>query len=376
MSKTPFSPPKLPLPIDLETKAVLKKLSTARSALAELKGVAGIVPNEEILINTLSLQEAKDSSAIENIVTTQDDLFRSDVTANQFASLAAKEVYNYARALREGFYTVKKTGLITCNDIITIQETLEENRAGFRRLPGTELKNEQTGETVFIPPQNYDDIAIYMSNLEKFINDDSLSDIDPLLKMAIIHHQFETIHPFYDGNGRTGRIVNILYLVRQGLLSTPVLYLSRFINQNKMNYYRLLQEVRTKSRWEAWILYMPDGVEQTSRQTTILVHAIKRLMQEHKIRIRKELPRIYSQDLLNSIFCHPYSKISFVERDLRVTRLTATRYLDALTRISIMHKIKIGRDSYYLNQGLVNLLTNVQELWSPLPPPHSQTGNV
>ena len=143
-----------------------------------------------------------------------------------------------------------------------------------------------------------------------------------------------------------------------------------------MNYYRLLQEVRTKSRWEAWILYMPDGVEQTSRQTTILVHAIKRLMQEHKIRIRKELPRIYSQDLLNSIFCHPYSKISFVERDLRVTRLTATRYLDALTRISIMHKIKIGRDSYYLNQGLVNLLTNVQELWSPLPPPHSQTGNV
>jgi len=365
MSEKAFLPPLLPLGLDLESKPILKKLASARSALAELKGVTGIVPNENILINTLSLQEAKDSSAIENIVTTHDDLFRSDVLANQFASLAAKEVHSYATALREGFRSVQKSGLITSNDILKIQETLEANRAGFRKLPGTELKNEQTGETVFIPPQNHDDIVRLMSNLEAFLNDDQLSDLDPLVKMAIIHHQFETIHPFYDGNGRTGRIINILYLVKQGLLGTPVLYLSRYINQNKTSYYRLLQSVRTMGTWEEWILYILDGVEQTAGQTTLLVHEIKKLMQGHKTKIRKELPRIYSQDLLNSIFGHPYSKISFVERDLRVTRLTATRYLDELARIGIMYKMRRGRESYYLNEGLVKLLSNVQELWNP-----------
>ena len=240
-----YKPSLLPLGIELETRPVLKKLASARSALAELKGVSGLVPNEEILINTLSLQEAKDSSAIENIVTTQDDLFRSDELAEQFASMAAKEVYNYARALREAFSKVRETGLITCNDILAMQATLEENRAGFRRLPGTELKNEHTGETVFIPPQTYDEIIVSMVNLEKFINDDGISELDPLVKMAVIHHQFESIHPFYDGNGRTGRMINILYLVRQGLLGSPVLYLSRYINQNKNDYYRLLQSVRT-----------------------------------------------------------------------------------------------------------------------------------
>ena len=364
MSKKPYLPPLLPLTVDLETKAVLKKLASARGALAELKGVTGIVPNEGILINTLSLQEAKDSSAIENIVTTHDDLFRSDVLANQFASLAAKEVHSYARALRDGFQVVKQTGLITNNDVLNIQSTLEANRAGFRRLPGTELKNEQTGETVFVPPQNYDDIIRLMSNLELFLNDDTISDLDPLVKMAIIHHQVETIHPFYDGNGRTGRIINILYLVKQGLLGTPVLYLSRYINQNKQDYYRLLQSTRLSGTWEAWTLFMLDGIEQTSKQTIVLVHAIKDLMQRQKNLIRKELPRIYSQDLLNTIFGHPYSKIAFLERDLRVSRITAARYLTELVRIGVMRKLRVGRDNYYLNEGLVGLLSNVQALWA------------
>jgi Fic family protein len=358
-----YTLPILPLNIDLETKPVLKKLAGAHRALAELKGTARLVPNEIILINTLSIQEAKDSSAIENIVTTHDELFKSDLSANQFASLAAKEVHSYGRALREGFQTVRKTGLITNNDILTIQATLEENRAGFRKLPGTELRNDITGATVFVPPQNVDDILKAMSNLEFFINDPAISPLDPLIKMAIIHHQFETIHPFYDGNGRTGRILNILYLVQQGLLGTPILYLSRYINQNKTDYYRLLQAVRDDGAWEAWVMYMLEGVEQTARQTIQLVHAIRDLMQSHKVKMRRDLPRIYSQDLLNTIFSHPYSKIAYVERDLGVKRLTATKYLDALTEIGLMAKMKIGRDSYYLNKELVELLGNVQALW-------------
>jgi Fic family protein len=355
-----FAPPLLPLAIDLETKPVLKKLASAHRALAELKGAAGLVPNEAILINTLSLQEAKDSSAIENIITTHDDLYRSDDVAERFASLAAKEVYAYARAMREGFQTVRSTGLITINDILAMQATLERNQAGFRRLPGTALKNDKTGEVVFTPPQSYDEIVPLMDNLERFINDENTLDLDPLVKMAVIHHQFETIHPFYDGNGRTGRILNILYLVKENLLATPVLYLSRYINQHKADYYRLLQAVRTDGAWEEWLIFMLDGVEQMAGQTTRLVHRIRDLMLDHKVRLRNELPRIYSQDLLNNMFSHPYSKIAFVERDLRVSRITATRYLDELTRIGLMRKLKIGRESYYMNRALLDLLGNVQ----------------
>jgi Fic family protein len=272
-------------------------------------------------------------------------------------------VHNYARALREGFQKVRATSLITLNDIEAIQATLEENRAGFRRLPGTELKNERTGATVFVPPQTYDDILAGMANLERFINEPTVSDLDPLVKMAIVHHQFESIHPFYDGNGRTGRILNILFLVQQGLLTTPVLYLSRYINQQKGDYYRLLQAVREQGSWEEWVMFMLEGVEQTSRQTTLLVHAIKDLMQAHKVKIRSELPRVYSQDLLNSLFGHPYSKIAFLQRDLGVTRVTATKYLEALTELGLLHKIRFGRDNYFINKDLVDLLSNVQALW-------------
>ena len=357
-----YIPPLLPLPVELETRAVLKKLNTAHRALAELKGAAGLVPNEAILINTLSLQEAKDSSAIENIITTHDDLYRSDALANRFASVAAKEVYSYARAMREGFQAVRARGLITVNDILAMQATLEENQAGFRKLPGTALKNDKTGEVVFTPPQTHDEIVALMDNLETFINGDAAEGLDPLVRMAVIHHQFETIHPFYDGNGRTGRILNILYLVKEQLLLTPVLYLSRYINQNKADYYRLLQAVRTDGAWEEWLIYMLDGVEQMAGQTTRLVHRIRDLMLMHKAHIRSELPRIYSQDLLNNIFSHPYSKIAFVERDLGVSRITATRYLDELARIGVMAKIRSGRDNYYVNEALFDLLGNVQDV--------------
>jgi Fic family protein len=200
-----YTIPLLPLTQEIETKTVLKKLAFTHKALAELNGVAESIPNEAIILNTLSLQEAKDSSAIENIITTHDELYSSDSVTQQFASTAAKEVYNYAQALKEGFLFVRQRQLITCNQIIEIQAILEQTKAGFRKLPGTALKNNQTGETIYTPPQSYDTIVNLMSNLEFFINDNSLSDADPLVKMAIIHHQFESIHPFYDGNGRTGR---------------------------------------------------------------------------------------------------------------------------------------------------------------------------
>ena len=341
--------PLLPLGFDLETKAVLKKTAAARSALAEMKGAALSIPNESILISTLSLQEAKDSSAIENIVTTHDELYQGDYRKKEFKSLASKEVHSYAEALRWGFETVRQQGFISNNDIVRVQATLEGNEAGFRKVLGTELRNEQTGETVYVPPQTYDEVVALMNNLERFINLDELCEWDPLVKMAVIHHQFESIHPFYDGNGRTGRIVNILYLVKEGLLNLPILYLSRYINQNKSDYYRLLQKVRTDNAWEEWVLYMLEGVEQTSLQNIQLINGIKNLMRSHKDRIRTELPKIYSQDLLNNLFRHPYTKIDFVMTDLQVSRLTATRYLDELDQIGIVQKIKLGKDNFYIN---------------------------
>jgi Fic family protein len=346
---------------DIESKAILKQLPKAHAALAELKGVAASMPNQTILVGTLSLQEAKDSSEIENIITTHDELYRSDYAKQQFASFAAKEVHNYAAALRAGFEQVKRTGLLTLNDILSIQAGIEQNRAGLRKLPGTALKNDRTGETIFTPPQHPDDIATLMSDLEAFINQPELCDWDPLVKMAIIHHQFESIHPFYDGNGRTGRIINILYLVQQGLQNVPVLYLSRYINRNKADYYRLLQSVRDAGDWEAWILWMLRGVEQTAQQTTLLIGEIKTLMQTSKEKLRRELPKIYSQDLINNLFKHPYTKVEFVMEDLLVHRSTAVRYLDALVKSQILSKYKLGKDNYYFNTALYRLLDGVGE---------------
>lgn len=353
--------PLLPHIGDVESKVVLKKAAKAHQALAELKGVVASIPNQAILLNTLSLQEAKDSSAIENIITTQDDLYQSDSSTQQFLSLAAKEVHSYAIALRNGFEQVLSTGLLTERHILEIQICIEENNAGYRTQAGTVLKNKKTGEIVYEPPQHSDAIIQYMRNLEQFINDDELCDWDDLVKMAVIHHQFESIHPFYDGNGRTGRIINILFLVKQGLLGLPILYLSRYINTHKVVYYDLLQQVRDHGKWEEWILFMLDAIEQTSRQTTILVSKIRDLMQHHKIFLRDQLPKIYSQDLINNMFCHPYTKIDFVVNELQVTRQTASRYLDDIVEIGLLSKHKIGKDNYYLNDDLYNLLLAVGE---------------
>ncbi|MFC3561037.1 Fic family protein [Pedobacter jamesrossensis] len=354
--------PTLPLPQDVETKAVLKRLNAVRAALAALNGVAESIPNERIILNTLSLQEAKDSSAIENIVTTHDELYTSDSITRQFTSHAAKEVYNYAQALLEGFNQVRESGLITINHILKLQALLEENDAGFRKVPGTALKNDQTGETVYTPPQELDKIIELMGNLENFINDEALTDLDPVVKMAIIHHQFESIHPFYDGNGRTGRIINILYLVKENLLKLPILYLSRYINQNKSTYYRLLQETRETNDWEPWILYMLDAVGETALQTSFIIREIKKLMVIHKQKIRSELPKIYSQDLINSLFKHPYTKIEFIKNDLGIARKTAGRHLDQLCETGLITKNKIGKENYYFNNDLIELLINVSSL--------------
>ncbi|SDN51486.1 Fic family protein [Pseudomonas jinjuensis] len=358
----PSSLQPLPVAADLESRSVLKKLARAHQALAELKGVVDSMPNQHILIDTLALQEAKDSSAIENIITTHDDLYRSDSVARQFVSVAAKEVHNYATALKNGFSQVKRTGLLTTRDILSIQSCIEENDAGFRKLPGTSLKSQRTGEVVYTPPQHPDEIIALMGNLERFINDDSMGDLDPLTRMAIIHHQFESIHPFYDGNGRTGRIINVLYLVQQQLLGSPVLYLSRYINQRKTDYYRLLQAVRDTQEWEDWLIFMLDAVEETAQQTTRLIYSIKDLMQRHKEKLRSELPKVYSQDLVNNMFRHPYTKIEFVQNELRISRQTASRYLDEVVGIGLLSKHRIGKENFYLNDALFDLLLNATQI--------------
>lgn len=346
---------KLPLDKDIETKIILKKLASAHRALAELKGVVSTIPNENILINTLGLQEAKDSSAIENIITTQDDIYKAELNLDGFKSLNAKEVQNYISALKKGFSLITQKGILTNNDIIQIQSELEKNNAGFRKVPGTALKNATTGEVVYTPPQDYETILDLMKNLEQFINDNPVSDFDPLVKMAIIHYQFESIHPFYDGNGRTGRIINVLYLVMNRLLDLPILYLSRYIIENKGNYYKFLQEVRETGNWEDWILYMLNAVEQISKETLVLIGEIKKLMAEYKNILRNDY-KFYSHELLNNLFKHPYTKIEFLENDLGVSRITASKYLNKLAKDGLLRKEKLGTGNYYINERLTEIL--------------------
>lgn len=348
--------PELPPKADIETKAIYRQASKANRLLAELKGVSKTIPNQGILINTLPLLEAKDSSAIENIITTHDELYSESLFDEFIGNASAKEVQNYSFALRAGYEKIRETGLFTNNQILDIQSGIESNRAGFRKLPGTELKNEQTGEVIYIPPQRYEDIIRLMGNLEKYINDDSLDEADPLIKMAVIHYQFESIHPFYDGNGRTGRIINILYLVYKGLLDIPVLYLSRYIIRNKSDYYRLFEEVRKNDNWEEWILFMLEGIAETSGETVKLIKNIRELMQDYKVRIRENY-NFYSQDLLNNLFFHPYTKIEFLERDLRIHRHTASKYLDELVKGGFLEREKKGKYSYFINKPLFNLFS-------------------
>lgn len=354
-----WKPSYLPYDKELETKIVLKKLAGAHRALAELKGVALTIPRQEILINTLVLQEAKDSSEVENIVTTHDELYKSSLGFEKYISPATKEVQNYIAAIKRGFFIVSKQKVLSTNNIIEIQEILEKNKAGLRKIPGTNLKNQITGEVVYEPPQSAKEIKKLMENLELFINDNSLTDLDPILKMAIVHFQFESIHPFYDGNGRTGRIINILYLVLNDLLDIPILYLSRFIIRNKKAYYQKLQDVRDNDSWEAWLLYMISAVEETAYQTIRLVNEIKKEMMIMKNLLRDNY-KFYSQELLNHLFKQPYTKIAFLQKDLGVSRVTASAYLNRLAKDNVIIKFKLGKTNYYINTALMNVL-NLEE---------------
>jgi len=344
----------LPLKKDIETKEILKKSIKANSALARLNGVSKIIPNQMILINALTLQEAKDSSEIENIITTHDELYLASVE-NKY-SKEVKEVINYKEALIYGYEQVKKTKLLTLNDIIKIQSIITGNNAGIRRQIGTVLKNDKTGEIVYTPPQHYDEIIKLLDNLFLYINDDSLEDYDFLVKMALIHFQFESIHPFYDGNGRSGRILNVLYLVLKDLLELPILYLSRYIIKHKSDYYRLLQEVRTKENYIDWITFMLDAVEETSNNTCVLIENIERMMKDTKRIVQEKLPKIYSKDLIEVLFLHPYTKIEFLVDRLKLTRQTSSKYLKELANLGILKEVKIGRNRYFINIALFNYL--------------------
>ena len=359
--------PTLPLPYDLETVAVLKQLNKANKKLAELKGIARTIPNENILISMLALQEARDSSAVENIVTTQDDLYQAGVSDNiRIINPATKEVLRYREAIFEGFEMVRKNKILSNNVIKKVQEKVKENNAGFLVSPSKALVNQSDGRVIYTPPQDINEVNEKMSNLEAFINDQELSNLDPLIKMAIIHHQFESIHPFGDGNGRTGRIVNILYLVITDLLDLPILYLSRYITHHKGEYYHLIQAIRDKNtdnakEWEEWILFILKGVEETAGNTIELVKGISLLMAEYKNVLRPIFDKAYKHELINNLFFHPYTKIEYMQHDMIVQRKTAAKYLDKIVETGLLEKVKKGRENYYINVKLCNLFLNYNE---------------
>lgn len=355
--------PDLPFAHDLETKAVLKQLNEANKKLAELKGLAKTIPNENILINSLSLQEAKESSEVENIVTTNDELYKADLNLQGVVvNASTKEVLRYREALKAGFERVRKNKILSLNDIIGIQCELVGNRAGFRAQPGTKLIDGE-GKTIYMPPQDPQEVQRLMKDLEAYINRQELQDIDPLIKMAVIHHQFESIHPFLDGNGRTGRIIAILYLIISDTLDLPILYLSRYITRNKSEYYRLIQLVRDTApdnfaAWEEWVIFMLKGVKETAEETIDLVGKMQRMMTDFKNILRPAFGRQYKHELLNNLFFHPYTKIDFFERELQIERKTATRYLDRIVELGLLEKIKVWRTNYYMNIPLINLFLN------------------
>ena len=342
--------------IDLKTKKILEQLTLSSRALAELKGYANTIPNMHILINAVTINEAKDSSAIENIVTTHDDIYKV-LTESGYKEENAKEVVDYRNAIWTGFELIKKDGFINTNTIVKIQGTIEHNNAGIRKLPGTELKNSLTHETIYTPPQNEKKIRDYLKNLEEFINNNE-DEIDPLIKVCLIHYQFESIHPFYDGNGRTGRILNILYLVLNKLIDSPILYLSKYINETKQEYYRLFTDIRENNNFEDWILYILKGIEITSKNTIELIRKIQSEMKKYKEEFRSKLPKIYSKELLESLFYEVYTKIAYIEKACGVTRLTATSYLNQLEEIGLLESEKIGREKIYKNMRLIQLLSD------------------
>jgi len=354
--KKPYNElPKLPPPLkEIETINILKQENRSRSALAELKGIAKIIPNQFILINAIILQESQDSSEIENIVTTQDELYKAMSASQKIIKPSTKEVLYYREALYYGFTKIKERGFLTVNDIIDLQKMLLKNDAGIRKTPGTSLVNDDTDEVIYTPPQTDEIINSLLSNLAEYLNNEE----DSLSKMAILHYQFESIHPFYDGNGRTGRIVNILYLILKNYLDIPILYLSSYIINNKLDYYRLLREVTTKGNWEDWIIFILKGVEVVSNETINKIIKIKESLNETVEIVKAFLPKIYSKELVEELFVHPYCKIDFFVNVLKIERKTASRYLNMLEEIGLLEQYKIGRENLFVNIKLLEILKN------------------
>jgi Fic family protein len=348
--------PLLPPNEDMETKPVLKKAITANRALAELKGLGGTIPNQALLVNSLILQEAKASSEIENVITTNDALFKAFTAKTSRVDPATKEVLRYREALWEGYNALKKRPILSTNLFITIVRTIRENQAGIRNTPGTTIANSATGEVIYTPPEGETIIRDKLKNLEDFIHAED--EMDPLIKLALIHYQFEAIHPFSDGNGLAGRIINILFLILHGLLELPVLYLSKAIIERKNDYYRLLRQVTENGQWEPWILYMLASIEETATFTRERIIAIRDLMLETMARARRELPRrVYSKELIELLFQQPYCKISFLVDAGIASRNIASSYLGELVKINILKKETIGREILYLNHKLYELLS-------------------
>ena len=338
----------------IETVKILKQLVKSSVALAELKGSALTLPNPEILLNAVILKEARASSEIENVITTQDKLYQALNTKGTQIDSATKEVLRYREAMLYGSRFISKKGFLSANAIIDIQKILEQNNAGLRKLPGTALRNASTGKVIYTPPDNIQTISKLMTNLEKYLNEPD--DISPLIKMAVQHYQSESIHPFYDGNGRTGRIINILYLILNELLETPVLYLSAYIIDNKTDYYRLLQEVRTKENWEAWILYLLKGVEQIAKETITQIKQINKLFAETQEIVKKHAPKSYSKELIELLFEHPYCKNEYLTTRLGISRITATKYLKELEKIKVLQSKQVWKETLYINTKLFELL--------------------
>lgn len=346
--------PLLPPKAELETPAVLKKTIAANRMLAELKGSVKSIPNQGILVNGIVLQEARLSSEIENIVTTNDELYRAAADENLASNPHAKEVLRYRQALWHGFSSIKKKPLST-NLFIEIAEIIKGRNIGIRKVPGTKIANPTTRDIIYTPPEGESVIRDKLSNLEKYLHSDD--GVDPLIKMAVLHYQFEAVHPFVDGNGRTGRIINILYLVEKGLLDNPILFLSHYILRTKSSYYSGLRSVTEKNAWVDWIIYLLEAIETTAIETQQRVTGILGAMDKAKELVKTKLPKIYSKDLIEAIFEHPYCKIRFLEEAGIAKRQTAANYLQALTEIGLLHTIKMGREQYYINQELVNVLS-------------------
>lgn len=340
---------------DLKTPRILESLNEASRSLAELKGFANSIPNQYILINAITINEAKDSSEIENIVTTHDSIYKV-LTESGFKDESAKEVVDYRSAIWRGYEIIKEKEFISTNILVELQGMIEHNKAGIRKNPGTKLINSKTGEVIYTPPQDEKEIRDLLKNLEDYINEND--DVDPLIKMALIHYQFESIHPFYDGNGRTGRILNVLYLVLNNLLDSPILYLSNYINKNKDEYYRLFTEFRENSNYEDWIIYILKGIEETSKNTIELIKLIQEEMEAYKQDFITKLPKIYSEELLDSLFYEVYTRINYIEERCHVTRQTAATYLNSLAEAGLLEFEKIGRESIYKNTRLINLLSS------------------